>query len=1200
MRLPRFSAVLVTAFVIGLFTVAAPHPALAQRALGIDVSSYQGGSISWSEVKSSGVTFAWAKATQGNYYIDADFTINEANAKAAGVYIGAYDFADYNTLPGTSGADTEAAYFWAEAGPYITGGGAYLMPMLDVELAPDSSNNETTISAWVNEWCNDIVAYGAQNGVVVKPVVYTYVSFADDYLSSSVTQWPLDMASPNGESAQTGAPNSVSPWSTWTFWQYDTSSTVPGVTTGDCDQDVFNGTVTTLLQQYVIGSSVAPAGATLYWDPSAKKASPGSGGTGSWDLTTQDWWYSGSSNVSWAAAGDNPIFAGTAGTVTLNTALTAGTLTFQTAGYTITGTANTLSLTNSPAVISVPPPGSSPVNVSCILSGYGYTVTGGGVFVLNNTANSLVGPINIVSNSTLVIASSKTIGASSGTVTLNAGILQNNDATSGDVFLNTAFNIVLGANGGYLNDNINASLSYGGIISGTGSMTKIGGGGGTGGTLILNGTNTYTGGTVISQGVLALGATGSINDSSSITIDAGASLDVSATAAWTLGSSTTFTASGAGTTVGTTAATLKGASGGTASLGSQPVTLVFTPTATNGDVTHPSLYVSQGTLVLSHGNIITISNASGSAMGVGLYTLIDQNTGSISGAPYPKPFFSGAGVVSGMSNSFTVSGGQLTLNVQHITTTTLSPLASATYGQSVTLTATVSPSPSGGSVQFYDNGVALGSAVSVNSGTASYTTTTLAIGNHPITATYGGTTFYAGSSTTSSSTQQITVAPLSITASPESKTYGTLLVFGSGNTNFFSSGLQNGQTIGSVTLAVSGNGGATSAEPGTYTITPSSASGGTFSASNYSITYSAGTLTVNPATLTVTATSFSQPYGATNPVFTVTYTNFVDGQTLGTSDVAGSPDLTTSANTNSPIGAYVITNSIGTLTSTNYSFNLVNGTLTVTNAISTNVLTSSENPALPGDSVTFTATLSALVPSLAVPGGTVQFQLDGSLFGSPVTLSNGVAVSSSIASLSHGYHTNEADYAGDTNIAGSTNILVELINTPPIANPATYTRAQNSILTIAISSLLTNATDPDGDPISLAAVSATSTNGAVITTNATSVIYTPPATNGNLPDAFSYTVADIYGATGSNIVAVTIQPPALNITGIDLLTNGTVQLNFAGVPGCVYLIEAATNLSPPVTWTPVSTNTANTNGGFCFTDGTASNYTARYYRAASQ
>src|ERR1035438_5658073 len=62
----------------------------AQRPLGVDVSSYQGGSINWMSVKNTGVSFAWAKVTEGLTVNDTTITNNEVNAAAAGVLIGAY------------------------------------------------------------------------------------------------------------------------------------------------------------------------------------------------------------------------------------------------------------------------------------------------------------------------------------------------------------------------------------------------------------------------------------------------------------------------------------------------------------------------------------------------------------------------------------------------------------------------------------------------------------------------------------------------------------------------------------------------------------------------------------------------------------------------------------------------------------------------------------------------------------------------------------------------------------------------------------------------------------------------------------------------------------------------------------------------------------------------------------------------------
>jgi len=88
----------------------------------------------------------------------------------------------------------------------------------------------------------------------------------------------------------------------------------------------------------------------------------------------------------------------------------------------------------------------------------------------------------------------------------------------------------------------------------------------------------------------------------------------------------------------------------------------------------------------------------------------------------------------------------------------------------------------------------------------------------------------------------IAPAGLTVTAGNQRKTYGQTLVFGSEATQFTSSGLQNGETIGSVTLACAG--GDPAAAVASYPITPGAATGGTFSAGNYTIGYVPGTLTV--------------------------------------------------------------------------------------------------------------------------------------------------------------------------------------------------------------------------------------------------------------------------------------------------------------------------------------------------------------------
>ena len=118
-------------------------------------------------------------------------------------------------------------------------------------------------------------------------------------------------------------------------------------------------------------------------------------------------------------------------------------------------------------------------------------------------------------------------------------------------------------------------------------------------------------------------------------------------------------------------------------------------------------------------------------------------------------------------------------------------------------------------------------------------------------------------------TGTISAAVLTITAGNQSKTYGQTLVFGSGATQFSSTGLQHGETIGSVTLACAG--GDPAAAVGFYPITPSAATGGTFIAGNYAISYVAGALTVSitiqtlPKAATGTDLTAGASWGGTAP-----------------------------------------------------------------------------------------------------------------------------------------------------------------------------------------------------------------------------------------------------------------------------------------------------------------------------------------------
>ena len=88
---------------------------------------------------------------------------------------------------------------------------------------------------------------------------------------------------------------------------------------------------------------------------------------------------------------------------------------------------------------------------------------------------------------------------------------------------------------------------------------------------------------------------------------------------------------------------------------------------------------------------------------------------------------------------------------------------------------------------------------------------------------------------------------------------------------------------------------------------------------------------------------------------------------------------------------------------------------TLTKLSSQTALESSKNPSLPGESVTFTATVTGTGPT---PSGTVQFKIDGMDYGGAVTMSGGVAYAV-VSNMAAGSHTVLAEYSGDASYGGS-------------------------------------------------------------------------------------------------------------------------------------------------------------------------------------
>ena len=194
------------------------------------------------------------------------------------------------------------------------------------------------------------------------------------------------------------------------------------------------------------------------------------------------------------------------------------------------------------------------------------------------------------------------------------------------------------------------------------------------------------------------------------------------------------------------------------------------------------------------------------------------------------------GNATSTTNTFTVAAGIPT------TIALASSANTSSYGQSVTFTATVSPAPSGGTVQFYDAAAPLGSPVLVNTGTgvATYSSTALGAATHAVTAAYSGHWLHVASTSDALShvvdKASLTVKPVEAfrpteTANPDPFTY-TITGFQNGE-NLATSGVTGTPDLTTTAVLLS--------PPGDYTITCAL---GSLAASNYNFTLVNGALTV--------------------------------------------------------------------------------------------------------------------------------------------------------------------------------------------------------------------------------------------------------------------------------------------------------------------------------------------------------------------
>jgi len=189
---------------------------------GIDVS-YAQGKIDWAQVRAMEenglhISFVFVKATEGEDFVDSFFQRNWREAAKNGFVCGAYHF----FRPEKSGK-LQAQLFLKTVKPEP----GDLPPVVDVEqldkVSPERMRAEL-----------DAFFMALRHRVRVKPIIYTGLSFYQDYLKGYEDEYALWIAHYDQPEDRINAA------ADWRFWQHSSKATVNGIHHA-VDFDTFRG-----------------------------------------------------------------------------------------------------------------------------------------------------------------------------------------------------------------------------------------------------------------------------------------------------------------------------------------------------------------------------------------------------------------------------------------------------------------------------------------------------------------------------------------------------------------------------------------------------------------------------------------------------------------------------------------------------------------------------------------------------------------------------------------------------------------------------------------------------------------------------------------------------------------------------------------------------------------------------------------------
>ncbi len=493
-----------------------------------------------------------------------------------------------------------------------------------------------------------------------------------------------------------------------------------------------------------------------------------------------------------------------------------------------------------------------------------------------------------------------------------------------------------------------------------------------------------------------------------------------------------------------------------------------------------------GATVALSGNVTFTDNGSaitnGSACGAAGVVPITWNAASATGtaACTTSALIAGTHAIIatyGNDTNYTTSNNFVVQTVNHaggtMTFTSSSTGDTSVINQSVTLTATITPStsstvvPLSGTVTFTDNGGPIAGCVvsfSTSTGIATCTTSSLALGAHPLKATYSGDPSYsftpptltqtvnqAGTTTALASSSPLGTSPaVPTSAVNQSVTFTATVTPAFSGATALSGSVTFVDTTSSTTLCSSvavlpSTGVATcttsSLALGEHTIKATYGSDTNFSGSNNTVTQNvvtgstsvalsaspSSTSTVNQ-TVVFIATVTTNPSGGTALDGTVAFTD--NGAPIAgcsavapTSGVANCSDPSLTA-AGSP---HTIKATYGS--DTNFAGSSTTLTQTVNQAATTVSLVASPNPSNVNQAVTLTATVSPANGSIALSGSVTFADNGGAVAGCTVSFNAATGIATcTTSSLTLGSHPLTATYGSDLNFKTSSGSVTQTVS----------------------------------------------------------------------------------------------------------------------------------------------------------------------------